>query len=421
MKFIKLAILIGFPILGGIYCYQFTGQSRDVVVPFQTFRAPESLLAKGGVGAPVALQLREPVTIVSFWATWCPPCVEEFPALIELQRQLEGKGVEIVFVNIDEKWESVGAFFLKHGIQVRPDRLYWDSKKEVAAKWGTTRFPETYVVRRDGWVVEKIIGAQLWTRPVVLRYFSDLGKKFESIPGVKTAALLEPTRNPLKTLWEALIPSARADGPQAVHEEDKKNLERLKQNVEMAAQNEKTVEASLGEEKKNLEQLKLKSAQIETQKKKMKAERDDADHKLSDAQKALQGQRGSLSQEKNQLNQIDKKMKSNAEEIKRLEQEIAKRKDEESRLRNEIQSAQQNVDIATRGVSTLEHEVEVLNNQLKYLGTNYKETESQSSANSQAISSLNQKVHDLERKLGEQKKVLEDQKEKLEKFQKLVE
>lgn len=98
--------------------------------------------------------------------------------MIELQRLLEEKGVEILFVSVDEDWAKVQPFLAQNRIDLAPGRLFWDPGAKASKAWGSEKFPETYVVRRDGWVVEKIIGAQQWTRPVVVTYFEELGKKF---------------------------------------------------------------------------------------------------------------------------------------------------------------------------------------------------------------------------------------------------
>jgi thiol-disulfide isomerase/thioredoxin len=46
-------------------------------------------------------QFRGQVVVLNFWATWCPPCVEEMPSLVEMQRRMKAKGVTVVAVSID--------------------------------------------------------------------------------------------------------------------------------------------------------------------------------------------------------------------------------------------------------------------------------------------------------------------------------
>ena len=186
LHWIKLIVLIAVPALGALYAYQFTGQAREIIEPFKPFRVllgPVKASQEGLREAPIpgAIELRSPVTLVNFWATWCPPCVEEFPAMLELQRRLGDKGLEVVFVSVDENWADVGAFFEKHGLQVDSSRLYWDPDRSLTESWGSEKYPESYVVRRDGWAVEKIIGLQQWTRPAVLEYFENLTVKFADL------------------------------------------------------------------------------------------------------------------------------------------------------------------------------------------------------------------------------------------------
>lgn len=197
LQWSKLLVLILVPFLGVVYAYQFTNQARELITPFKPVK-----MSLGPVQLPhvseaesessegegpetrselTVLDLKAPVTLVNFWATWCPPCVEEFPAMLELQRRLEDEGLEILFVSIDERWEDVEAFFQTHGLEVPPERLYWDPDRELASRWGAEKFPESFVLRRDAWAVEKIIGLQQWTRPAVINYFGDLAIKFEGI------------------------------------------------------------------------------------------------------------------------------------------------------------------------------------------------------------------------------------------------
>jgi thiol-disulfide isomerase/thioredoxin len=188
LQWVKLVVLILIPAMGALYAYQFTGQAREEIVPFKPFKPSSLQVYRGQTGGlsleqleSLDLPLKAPITLVNFWATWCPPCVEEFPAMLELQRRLEGQ-VDVVFVSIDEKWEDVDSFFKKHGLEVADGRLFWDPKRALASSWGSEKFPESYVVRRDAWAVERIVGLQQWTRPAVVEYFEDLAKRFANIP-----------------------------------------------------------------------------------------------------------------------------------------------------------------------------------------------------------------------------------------------
>lgn len=177
LQWVKLIVLLAVPALGALYAYQFTNQARELITPFKPVQLPAGPV-KGYDGEWSRIKLSEPVTLVNFWATWCPPCVEEFPAMLELQRRLGEEGLEILFVSVDENWEDVEGFFATHGLEVPPERLFWDPERLLAEKWGAEKFPESFVLRQDFWAVEKIIGLQQWTSPGVVKYFSDLTTKF---------------------------------------------------------------------------------------------------------------------------------------------------------------------------------------------------------------------------------------------------
>ena len=100
--------------------------------------------------------------LVNFWATWCPPCIDEMPSLEQFHRQYRDKGVVVLGVNVDEAEQSYKRFVQRAGITF--DNTY-DPNADLGAKFGTFRYPETYLINRQGQVLEKFVGAELWTSP----------------------------------------------------------------------------------------------------------------------------------------------------------------------------------------------------------------------------------------------------------------
>ena len=111
-------------------------------------------------GEQVALQsLRSKVVLVNFWATWCPPCVEEMPSIRRLYGKLAGReDFEMLLVSADESWEPVRTFFAEDAPKVP---MLLDASGTIAERYGTTVFPETYLVV-DGKVVAFIEGPRDW-------------------------------------------------------------------------------------------------------------------------------------------------------------------------------------------------------------------------------------------------------------------
>jgi peroxiredoxin len=127
-------------------------------------------------GRPVQLSsLKGKVVLLNFWATWCPPCREEVPSLVRLNRAMQGKAFQMLAVSIDEGGQdAVAAFFRKTGAAL-PALL--DTDGAVARRYGTTGVPETFVIDAKGVIVKKVVGAMDWSSPEVLAALEDLVRK----------------------------------------------------------------------------------------------------------------------------------------------------------------------------------------------------------------------------------------------------
>lgn len=127
-----------------------------------TSQAPGGFLLDGD-GRPQPLAARmAPVTLVHFWATWCPPCITEIPALERLWTDFGDRpDFEVVMVAVDDTMAKVEPF-----VGSRAPMMLYDPQWEVAHRYGTRKLPETYLVV-GGRVVEKWIGAQNWDDPAI--------------------------------------------------------------------------------------------------------------------------------------------------------------------------------------------------------------------------------------------------------------
>jgi peroxiredoxin len=111
------------------------------------------------------------VIVLNFWATWCPPCVEEMPSLQKLHERLGDKGLEVVAVSVDESPEDIEAFSEQHGLSFT---ILHDRQSEVSHSLQTFKYPETYVVDSRGNLAEKIIGPRDWIAPKQIQDFLSL-------------------------------------------------------------------------------------------------------------------------------------------------------------------------------------------------------------------------------------------------------
>jgi peroxiredoxin len=161
-------------VIGLLFVFGQRGARKGTLVR-EGDRAPEFRLSTLD-GRSVSLSsLKGKVVMVHFWATWCPPCVEELPTLDRLFRSMAGRDLEVIAVSVDEGGaETVGGFLQRNGLSLpvllNPDR-------SVANLYGTFKFPETYLVDRDGVVRRKIIGAADWTSPAAQQVIQTMLEK----------------------------------------------------------------------------------------------------------------------------------------------------------------------------------------------------------------------------------------------------
>lgn len=116
-------------------------------------------------------QFKGQVVVLNFWATWCPPCIEEMPSLVEMQRRMKPKGVTVVAVSIDVDENAYHKFIKDHGVNMITVR---DPEEKTAVLYGTHGWPETYIIDRSGVVRRKFIGAVDWTEPEIIDFMGKL-------------------------------------------------------------------------------------------------------------------------------------------------------------------------------------------------------------------------------------------------------
>jgi cytochrome c biogenesis protein CcmG/thiol:disulfide interchange protein DsbE len=116
-------------------------------------------------------ELRGKVVVLNFWATWCPPCIEEMPSLVQLQQHLKDKGVEVLAVSIDVDDSAYHKFLKDHGVNFLTVR---DPDQKSSNLYGSYKWPETYIIDRNGVLRRKFIGAVDWNTPEITDFLSKL-------------------------------------------------------------------------------------------------------------------------------------------------------------------------------------------------------------------------------------------------------
>lgn len=119
-------------------------------------------------------QLKGKVVLLNFWATWCPPCREEIPSMMKLEKAMTGKPFQIVAVSLDESGKpAIDSFFKESGLMLP---TYLDSAGKAAKSYGVTGVPESFILDKNGIVAKKIIGGIAWDSPDVASFIEGLMK-----------------------------------------------------------------------------------------------------------------------------------------------------------------------------------------------------------------------------------------------------
>ena len=122
-------------------------------------------------------QLKGVPVILHFWATWCGPCLQELPELLKLSDKLRPEGYSIVAVAVDESWAVLENFFARYPhLSSMKDRmvLVLDPEGKIANAYGSSRFPETFLINTQMVIDNKLIGAQPWNESVMTPYLKNL-------------------------------------------------------------------------------------------------------------------------------------------------------------------------------------------------------------------------------------------------------
>lgn len=102
------------------------------------------------------------VIILNFWATWCPPCRDEIPGFIELQKQYGPQGLQVVGLSVDKDgWKAVKPFMEKSGINypiLMSSEDVFNTYQRLLPAEEQGAIPFTFIITKDGTIRQKIVG-----------------------------------------------------------------------------------------------------------------------------------------------------------------------------------------------------------------------------------------------------------------------
>lgn len=148
-----------------------SGCQPPVKAPAVGALAPEFALTDQEGKTHRLADYRGQVVLINFWATWCPPCVEEMPSLEKLHRALASKGLKVLAISVDQRASEVERFRKEYDLTFT---ILRDQDKKVAGSYLTFKYPETYVLDREGKLIWKVVGGMDWVSPINIHNFVQL-------------------------------------------------------------------------------------------------------------------------------------------------------------------------------------------------------------------------------------------------------
>ncbi len=174
-------ILVLLAVVGATSYFVYSGTQRPAPAAFpgsagaQVGQVAPDVNLKTLDGETVRLsQYRGKVVVLNFWATWCPPCLAEMPSMEKLYRMFPDGDLVMLAVNTEEDGAEILPGFLKS--HPHSFAILLDPEADAQQAYGVFRFPESFIIGRDGRVVDMVIGAIDWVDPKVVSFFQTLVK-----------------------------------------------------------------------------------------------------------------------------------------------------------------------------------------------------------------------------------------------------
>jgi peroxiredoxin len=116
-------------------------------------------------------QFHGKTVVLNFWATWCPPCVEEMPSLVQMQQRLKDRGITVLAVSVDVDEDAYHRFLKDYKVDLLTVR---DPSHKSSDLYGTFKYPETYIIDRNGTLRRKFIGPVDWNTSEIVEFLTKL-------------------------------------------------------------------------------------------------------------------------------------------------------------------------------------------------------------------------------------------------------
>lgn len=105
-------------------------------------------------------------TIVTFWATWCPPCIQEMPSLLTIPEKFKKQQLRLILISVDKGGEAIVAPFWKEQKWREHEGSYTDATMRVMRQLKVQGMPTSFLIK-EGKIIGKIEGGADWKSPSI--------------------------------------------------------------------------------------------------------------------------------------------------------------------------------------------------------------------------------------------------------------
>ena len=154
--------------------------SQEESVSWESKQVPELPLQKLDGSSFELKEFQGKIVLLNFWASWCAPCIEEFPSLLRLVENYKGELI-LLAISTDEHKKDVHDFLArfqkKHPKAFKQNGIHiaWDPKSEIAqGQFNVIRYPETIILDKNQKMVRKIVGIANWDGTELTKYLASL-------------------------------------------------------------------------------------------------------------------------------------------------------------------------------------------------------------------------------------------------------
>lgn len=127
-------------------------------------KAPDFILKDTAARTVSLSSLKGKVVLLNFWATWCPPCREEMPALNKLYKEYKDKGLVVIAVSTDRKAEYVKDYLGKYPVNFP---VLMDPDIKVSRQYRVFSMPTSFLLDKNGIIIKRYLGEEDWNSPEI--------------------------------------------------------------------------------------------------------------------------------------------------------------------------------------------------------------------------------------------------------------